>query len=379
MIAQTVADAVHFFLYDGRGSTRALVDALGLPLSDQVYGFDAFGNPIGFDPGSSLTSLLHNGEQFDLTLQMQYLLAKYYNPVNGRFTRLDPFMGDVADPLSLHKYVYGHGDPIENLDPTGRFVGTMVGLIVGISVYNYLRALELPAEFWWVPTVTASIAGFFGAFLPGWRMNLVRTAPLWSISAPSGLPAPRMDQNIPIMLWIWNVEKVLNNYIDANLFLATGAQIAAARQGANEIAREYVLAVQERAKQFCEIEKADSTWFGVNGKAGWGLNVLEPEAKCAVWAEKLDKKLYPFTINTGWVLRAHLNCLKIGSLDYILWTHSYLSLTYVPGYTGGRVGRNPDFVLDPWSQARPHIFDAAPFMKEWPENVYGAFESPWNW
>lgn len=36
-----------------------------------------------------------------------------------RFSRVDPFGGNLNDPLSLHKYLYVHGDPIQGADPTG--------------------------------------------------------------------------------------------------------------------------------------------------------------------------------------------------------------------------------------------------------------------
>ncbi|MDY0165550.1 MAG: RHS repeat-associated core domain-containing protein, partial [Thermoguttaceae bacterium] len=50
---------------------------------------------------------------------LQYLRARYYNPATGRFTRLDPFAGNLNDPQSLHKYLYCHADPVMGVDPSG--------------------------------------------------------------------------------------------------------------------------------------------------------------------------------------------------------------------------------------------------------------------
>jgi RHS repeat-associated protein len=69
--------------------------------------------PVAFDPSLALTSLLYSGEIFDQRIEMQYLRARYYNPANGTFNRLDPFFGRMQDPQSLHKYLYVHGDPGE--------------------------------------------------------------------------------------------------------------------------------------------------------------------------------------------------------------------------------------------------------------------------
>jgi hypothetical protein len=52
----TSASAVHFLLYDGHGSTRALVDASGDSITSptrQVLAYDAFGNAIGFNPANA--------------------------------------------------------------------------------------------------------------------------------------------------------------------------------------------------------------------------------------------------------------------------------------------------------------------------------------
>jgi RHS repeat-associated protein len=62
---------------------------------------------------------LYSGEQFDAKIGQQYLRARYYDPVTGRFNRLDPFFGNLSDPQSFHKYLYTHGDPVNEIDPSG--------------------------------------------------------------------------------------------------------------------------------------------------------------------------------------------------------------------------------------------------------------------
>ena len=109
----------HYFTYDGHGSTRALLGAIAAVL--QLYSFDAYGNALGFNTNDALTEYLYSGEQFDSKIGQQYLRARYYNPATGRFNSLDSFFGNIDDPQSLHKYLYTHADPINGIDPTGRF------------------------------------------------------------------------------------------------------------------------------------------------------------------------------------------------------------------------------------------------------------------
>jgi hypothetical protein len=76
---------------------------------------------------------------------MQYLRARYYDPSTGTFNRLDPFAGNMQDPQSLHKYLYVHGDPIQGIDPNGKFA-TSLGIagMAGVTNLAYVMSTALP-------------------------------------------------------------------------------------------------------------------------------------------------------------------------------------------------------------------------------------------
>jgi len=84
--------------YDGHGSTRQLTDNNGGIVTDQVYSYDAYGVSIGYT-GTKNTDLLYAGEHYDNDLSQYYLRARYYNPSNGRFNRVDPFSGNYVKQL----------------------------------------------------------------------------------------------------------------------------------------------------------------------------------------------------------------------------------------------------------------------------------------
>ncbi len=92
VLAQTRSDVLSgaplYLLYDGHGSTRGLVDATGQPLSDQVYAYDAYGNPLGFDSAAAYTRFLYSGEQTDNATGLQYLRARYYDPAHRTVKQL---------------------------------------------------------------------------------------------------------------------------------------------------------------------------------------------------------------------------------------------------------------------------------------------------
>jgi RHS repeat-associated protein len=141
VVAQTVftpggpsEGETHVFLYDGHGSVRMLADLLAAVV--ESYNFDAYGNPHGFDPAAALTSLLYSGEHFNAAIGQQYLRARWYDAMTGRFNRLDPFAGNVQDAQSLQKYLYTLGDPVNAGDPSGE--SSLISVTVSIGVVGAL-------------------------------------------------------------------------------------------------------------------------------------------------------------------------------------------------------------------------------------------------
>src|SRR5208283_3853856 len=106
-----------FYGYDGGGTVRLLTDSTGT-VTD-TYDYDAWGNTVN-TTGSTPNVYLYRGEQYDSDLNLYYLRARYFNSLTGRFLTRDPAGSRVAYPVTLHKYLYGSGDPTNRLDPSGR-------------------------------------------------------------------------------------------------------------------------------------------------------------------------------------------------------------------------------------------------------------------
>ncbi len=110
--------APQWLLYDGHGSTRQLSSSTGA--SSSRYNYDAYGVTLATSTsGAPATDLLYCGEQYDSTLGMYNLRARFYDPDEGRFWTIDTFGGYHEDPLSLHSYLYCNGDSVNNLDASG--------------------------------------------------------------------------------------------------------------------------------------------------------------------------------------------------------------------------------------------------------------------
>ncbi|MGD0470655.1 MAG: DUF2341 domain-containing protein [Terriglobales bacterium] len=100
-----------FYGYDGGGNVRQLTNAVGA-ITD-TFEYDAFGNEVNHT-GTTANNYLYRGEQFDPDLDLYYLRARYYNPLAGRFTGVDP-LTDQGEK----RYEYADADPVDGQDPTG--------------------------------------------------------------------------------------------------------------------------------------------------------------------------------------------------------------------------------------------------------------------
>jgi RHS repeat-associated protein len=122
LVSQTRNSQSHYYLYDGLGSTRGLSDQLG-NVTDS-YSYKAFGE-LENQTGSTLNLYQFAGEQLDLELGKYYLRARYMSPSDGRFNRMDTWLGYLYRPLSLNKYSYAEKDPVNNVDPSGHYITLM--------------------------------------------------------------------------------------------------------------------------------------------------------------------------------------------------------------------------------------------------------------
>jgi len=108
--------ATNYYGHDGHGSVRYLTSTSG-DITD-TYTYDAYGNLVA-SSGSTANNYLYCGEQYDPQLKFYYNRARYLNPDTGRFWTMDTFAGNNEDPLSLHKYLYCQGNPVNKMDRTG--------------------------------------------------------------------------------------------------------------------------------------------------------------------------------------------------------------------------------------------------------------------
>jgi RHS repeat-associated protein len=111
-----------------------------------AYDYDAFGNLIS-RTGTTPNQYLYAGEQFDAHLGFYFLRARYMNPMSGRFWTEDTHEGNRFEPVTLHKYLYTGGDPVNREDPSGHDFNIQT-LVIIAGVIGILAAMAvLPATY----------------------------------------------------------------------------------------------------------------------------------------------------------------------------------------------------------------------------------------
>jgi RHS repeat-associated protein len=131
---------VRYHHYDGLGSTRALTS--DSETVTDTYTYEAFGGLLQ-SLGSTPNLYLFTGEQQDPNLGFYYLRSRYYNPEIGRFQTADAHPGFDFDPPSLHKYTYVENDPVNSLDPDGKFISFSFAFSLNRSIVSALSAVRI--------------------------------------------------------------------------------------------------------------------------------------------------------------------------------------------------------------------------------------------
>jgi RHS repeat-associated protein len=166
LISQERGNADSFYLVDGLGSTRGLTNASGV-VTD-TYAYDAFGNSIA-SAGGTANNYLFAGEQFDPNLGDYYLRQRYYNSGVGRFTRRDAYEGSLEDPMSLHKYLYAHANPVTYTDPSGLFSAGEAQAAADIA--NTLAGIQWESGSYLISATLRRGEYGFGEFLSDLSLN----------------------------------------------------------------------------------------------------------------------------------------------------------------------------------------------------------------
>jgi len=142
----------YFYQHDRLGNVRQIIKPDGLYGSlANHYTYAPFGELFPTEVSETVSnSFRFTGQFYDSEIAQYYLRARQYDPHLYRFTGRDLIDGKFEEPLTLHKYLYCINDPVNKIDPTGKWWGEThqeFGMWGegGLSPFDYARLdIDMP-------------------------------------------------------------------------------------------------------------------------------------------------------------------------------------------------------------------------------------------
>jgi RHS repeat-associated protein len=110
-------ETVTYIHTDVAGTPIVATDASGAVVWKENY--QPFGRQLNY-PSAGDNDQWFAGKQYEAETGLSYFGARYYDPVLGRFTGIDPAAFDVGNIHGLNRYSYGNNNPYRYVDPDGR-------------------------------------------------------------------------------------------------------------------------------------------------------------------------------------------------------------------------------------------------------------------
>lgn len=140
-LSMQVNGKTYYYHYNPHGDVIAMTDDSGVIVVKYTY--DAWGNAqkqVTSGQTDIKNPFTYAGYMQDDETGMYYLIARYYNPVQGVFLSVDPDNGSDDNPISQNGYVYAANNPVMNIDPDGHFwwIATSAVIGGGLNALPYL-------------------------------------------------------------------------------------------------------------------------------------------------------------------------------------------------------------------------------------------------
>jgi RHS repeat-associated protein len=136
LVAYRSSGTTRYVHTDARRSIRLETDDRAAVTGHGDY--DAYGVPEG---GTIAGGFGFAGEWRIPGTDLLYLRARIYEPRTGRFLTPDPATPDLREPRGLNPYAYAAGDPVNGIDPLGRF--SMTEVSTALTIMNVLATIAL--------------------------------------------------------------------------------------------------------------------------------------------------------------------------------------------------------------------------------------------
>ncbi|WP_221227832.1 RHS repeat domain-containing protein [Rhodocyclus tenuis] len=118
MSGHAATEKVTYFHNDISGTPMLATDITGAAVWKENY--RPYGEKLNKPVAADDNKVGFAGKPFDNNTGLSYMGARYYDPVLGRFTGIDPKEVSPSDLHSFNRYAYANNNPYKFVDPDGR-------------------------------------------------------------------------------------------------------------------------------------------------------------------------------------------------------------------------------------------------------------------
>lgn len=120
LLQRTASGEVEYFLRDRMGSVSGTM-AHGASTITDPKTYQAYGSVYGPASGGKTLPFSFTGHQYDSHSGLHYMRARWYDQDLGQFLMRDPYEGSLMNPISRQFHPYANSNPVNFVDPDGRF------------------------------------------------------------------------------------------------------------------------------------------------------------------------------------------------------------------------------------------------------------------
>ncbi len=171
----------YYYVRNGQNDIVGILDASGNKVVSYVY--DTWGKLVTMTGSMASTVGVANpyryrGYRYDEESGLYYLQTRYYDPETGRFLNADGYVTTGQGLLSGNMFAYCLNNPVNMMDPSGEFVGSIAGSMAG----PFFAGMGLMTIFYAMsqPSFQAALSGFVDAVDNSLRNNTSK-----AIASPS--------------------------------------------------------------------------------------------------------------------------------------------------------------------------------------------------
>ena len=121
-----VAEEILYFHHGHLSSTSLVTDAQANQVS--LVNYEPYGEVAASSEGEDTFCAKFTGKEFDSNIGLYYFGSRYYDAHLGRFLTPDPARQYFSP------YIYGNGDPLGGIDPSGEFFISLTVLAIGAAM-----------------------------------------------------------------------------------------------------------------------------------------------------------------------------------------------------------------------------------------------------